>query len=287
MVTDLELLVQQARSGDRAALETLVSAIQDRIYNFALRMLWHPADAEDAAQEILIQIVTNLGGFRGESAFLTWCYRIAANHLRKTRKRRAEREEISFERFGEQLAEGLSDRVHAAAGDEALENLLAEEVKIGCTQGMLLCLDRNHRLAYILGAVFEVTSEEGADILGITPPAFRKRLSRARQRIHGFMERHCGLVNPERPCRCSRRIDSAVGLGRVDPRNLLFAGRPVSPAERTLRQGVSDMESLHTAAQLFRSHPTFAAPERFRRLLSVVTEARHLTILQEEEKGRD
>ena len=101
-------LIARAREGDRAALEGVLDGVRDRIYNLALRMLWHPADAEDATQEILIRIVTHLGSFRGESAFSTWSYRVAANYLLTTRKRRAEREELTFERFAEQLDEGLA-----------------------------------------------------------------------------------------------------------------------------------------------------------------------------------
>ena len=72
-------------------------------------MLWHPEDAEDAPQEILIRIVIRLGSFRGESAFTTWVYRVAANYLLTTRKRRAKRTAATFEGFGKDLDEGLSD----------------------------------------------------------------------------------------------------------------------------------------------------------------------------------
>jgi len=54
----LDQLVEQAREGNEEALEAVVRAIQDRIYNLALRMLWHPSDAEDATQEILLKVIT-------------------------------------------------------------------------------------------------------------------------------------------------------------------------------------------------------------------------------------
>jgi RNA polymerase sigma factor (sigma-70 family) len=256
----LETLVARAQNGDRAALETVVSSVRDRIYNLALRMLWHPADAEDATQEILIRIVTNLGSFRGESAFATWAYRVASNYLLTTRKRRAEREELTFERFAEQLDEGLAPNVPGPAA-EVENQLLVEEVKLGCTQGMLLCLDRDHRLAYILGDVFGITSQEAAEIVGISPETFRKRLSRARTRLHGFMERKCGLVNPDNPCRCGRRVDHAVRVGRVDPDHLLFATHPLRiEADAATREVVREMDQLHSAADLLRGHPDYAAP---------------------------
>ena len=96
---------------------------------------------------------------------------------------------------------------------------------VGCTRGMLLCLDREQRMAYILGAVLELSSDEAADVCGISPAAFRKRLQRARERIQQFMQRHCGLLDPDNACRFRRRIGAAVHPGRVDPEGLPFAQR--------------------------------------------------------------
>jgi RNA polymerase sigma factor (sigma-70 family) len=260
LTAPLESLVTRAQEGDRAALEAVITAVRDRIYNLALRMLWHPSDAEDATQEILVRLVTHLGSFRGESAFTTWAYRVAANYLLTTRKRRAEREELTFERFAEQLDNGLAPEAPGPA-TEVEQRLLVEEVKLGCWQGMLLCLDREHRLAYILGEVFGLTSQEAAEIAGISPVAFRKRLSRARARLHAFMERKCGLVNRDNPCRCARRVDHAVQVGRVDPNHLLFATHPVRlEPDATTRDVVREMEQLHSAADLLRGHPDYAAP---------------------------
>jgi RNA polymerase sigma factor (sigma-70 family) len=104
MNTDLEGFVNAAKNGDTHALEELVRNIQDSIYGLALRMLYDPSDAEDASQEILVKIITHLGSFKGERAFTTWTYRVAANHLLTTRKRRAEREALSFKEYEEDLA---------------------------------------------------------------------------------------------------------------------------------------------------------------------------------------
>ena len=238
-----------------------MTGVRERIYNLAIRMLWHPADAEDATQEILVRLVTHIGSFRGESAFTTWVYRVASNYLLTTRKRRAEREELTFERFAEQLDAGLAP-AQASPAAEIEHRLLVEEIKLGCSQGMLLCLDRDLRLAYILGEVFALPSQEAADIIGISPVAFRKRLSRARGRLHGFMERKCGLVNTANPCRCARRIDHAVQIGRVDPDHLLFATHLVRlEPDAATREVVREMDQLHSAADLLRGHPDYAAPE--------------------------
>jgi RNA polymerase sigma factor (sigma-70 family) len=250
----LEDLAERAAAGDAKAADALVRALLDEVYGLALRMLWHPEDAEDATQEILVKVLTHLSTFRRESALRTWVFRVAANHLLSTRRSRLERTGLSFEALGEDLARGLDEPRPPSAAD-ADQGVLAEEIKIGCTQAMLLCLDRDQRIAYVLGDVLELESELAAAVVGIEPAAFRKRLERAREEIRGFMQSHCGLVNTARPCRCARRIGYAVRSGRVEPHNLLFT----SPE---IRAGVAEMESLHDeAAAVFRTQRHKPAPE--------------------------
>lgn len=89
--------VAAARRGSRAALEAVVRAAERPVYNLALRMLAHPADAQDATQEILIKIVTNLGALREVEAAGGWAMRIACRHLVGARKHsRVEAMRLSF-----------------------------------------------------------------------------------------------------------------------------------------------------------------------------------------------
>ena len=243
-------LVERATAGDPAALDELVRTVSDDIFRLAQRMLWHPHDAEDATQEILVKLLTRLSTFRGDALFSTWAYRVAVNHLLSTRRRRAEQPAMSFEAFAEDLAGGLDEPYDAGEVDEGL---LAEEVKIGCTQAMLLCLDRPQRMAYILGELFELPSEQAAELLGVTPAAYRKRLSRARSRIEQFMRGHCGLLDAANPCRCERRIGTAIRQGRVDAARLLFA--------RGVQRPMQQMQRLEDAAAVLRSHPELRAPD--------------------------
>jgi RNA polymerase sigma factor (sigma-70 family) len=256
----IEALVARAVDGDPTALDQVLRAIQRDVYNLAVRMLWCPDDAADATQEILMRVVTRLATFRGESAFRTWVFRVATNHLLNVRKSRVEREEHTFASFGAALGEGLAEPP-ARAADGPDQALLEEEVKIGCTQGMLLCLDRDHRAAYVLGEVFELSGEEAAQVLEITPAAFRKRFSRARERLRAFMSGHCGLVNPDAPCRCARRISHAVSVGIVRPGTLLFAAPERAAAERApVLAAVDEMTTLYRIAGIYRSHPTYPVP---------------------------
>jgi len=247
-------LVARARSGDRQALVELLEEVKHPVYNLAIRMLGSPADAEDAAQEILIRLVTNLDGFRGDSSFKTWVYRVAANHLLKTRQRPGEALFGSFEALAEYLDEGAND--NRPTLDDAL---LLREAKLRCTSAMVLRLDREHRLAFILGEILELSSDDAAAASGISTEAFRKRLSRARSRMVDFTLQTCGLVNQAVPCRCAKQATHAASQGRLDRGQVAWAKLPVLPeGQETL---VTELDRLQAAVIALRSHPQYAAPE--------------------------
>ena len=265
----LDYLVEQARKGDEEALEAVVLGIQDRIYNLALRMLWHPSDAEDATQEILLKVITHLSQFRQESAFMTWVYQIAKNHLLTTRRHRAETTPLSFAFIGDVLEAVEVERAQAnpnlESQDGVEQDLLVKETQLRCTLGMLLCLDREHRLAYILGEVFEVSSAQGASILMISETAFRKRVSRARARLQRFMEPNCRLVNEAKECNCVRHLDKSSS---AEKRRLatLLATHPLKVSafqpDAGLLAQARELGELERVAAIFRSHPSFTAPDR-------------------------
>ena len=108
----------------------------------------------------------------------TWAYRVAVNYILDVKKSSVERMHLSFERFAEDLADGLS----AEGPTDAERSLLVEEVKIGCTLGMLQCLDRPHRLAYVLGEILDLPGPDVADALEMRPTPFASVFStRARR----------------------------------------------------------------------------------------------------------
>lgn len=258
----IEILVEQARQGNKLALAEIIERIQTNIYNLSLRMFWHPADAEDATQEILIKVITHLSQFRGECSFNTWVYRISNNYLLTTRKRRVESSSLTFEN----MQEGLQSRADKALPDalsigaDSLEyRLLLEEVQLSCTLGMLLCLDREHRLTYILGELLEVSGAEGAFITETNEATFRKRLSRAREKLRNFMRGNCGIVNPANPCRCSRQLGYKMQHEKLAPNRLLFATHPYT--RQQLGETISAMHELDRTVALYRRQPEFAAPK--------------------------
>ena len=221
-----ENLVLRARAGDRKALEDLIERHPAWIYNIALRMLFHPQDAEDATQEILVKVVTRLASFEGRSSFRTWLYRIVVNHLLNVKRGREELKVTTFSAYGDGLDNSPDLDPPDPKGVSPDENLLVTEAMLACTSGMLLCLDREQRLAYILGAILGVSDTVAAEVLEITPESFRQRLARARRDLRNFMNDKCGLVNPANPCRCAKKTRGFIEAGHhVDPENLLFVRR--------------------------------------------------------------
>jgi RNA polymerase sigma factor (sigma-70 family) len=268
--TGLDQLVERAREGDKEAIEAVARAIQDRIYNLALRMLWHPSDAEDATQEILLKVITHLSQFRRKSTFMTWVYQIATNHLLTTRRRRAETTPLSFAFIGDVLEAVETEYTPQAHPvfenqDGVEQELLVKDLQLRCTLGMLLCLDREHRLAYILSEVFEVSSAQGASILTISESAFRKRVSRARTRLRRCMEPQCRLVGEAEECHCVQHLDQSSS---AEQRRLatLLATHPLEVSalrpDAGLLAQARELERLERVAAIFQSHPSFATPDR-------------------------
>jgi RNA polymerase sigma factor (sigma-70 family) len=257
----LEDLARQAIGGDRDALDRLISALQGDVYALALRMLWNREDAEDATQEILVRVVTRLAQFDFRSKLKTWVYRIAVNYVLDVKKSPVEQMNLNFQRFGVELVEGLSSDGPA----DSERSVLVEEVKIGCTLGMLQCLDRPHRLAYVIGEILDLSGLESAEALGISPELFRKRIQHARTAIEAFTRAHCGLASNSAACACHRRVPAALRLGRVRPDALDFAAHPSS--YRETRELVRRVEEARWAFQVHRtSRPRASAVEVARRI---------------------
>ena len=254
-------LALAAAAGDRAALETLVRKHQRWVYAVAVRMMVSTADAADVTQEALVRVITRIGQFEGRSSFRTWAYRIVMNCFLDAKRGRLEAIVTSFEGYGEEL-----DKIPLEVLEDppsAERTLLVEEAKLGCMLGMLLCLDREQRIAFVLGEIFECPSPLAAEILDTTPAAFRKRLERARADLLAFMQERCGLMNPSNPCRCDKKTKGFIAAGWVDPASLKLTAARVRRvrAHSPERSRALDIIYEERAPWLFRHHPMLDGPD--------------------------
>ena len=254
----LDELARRAAAGDRDALSELVREIQHPMYRLALRFLGNPDDAEDACQE-LIRIVTRLGTFEGRSKFSTWVYTVAVRSLLRTRKRLYESAVPGAEQFAAALDAGMGDVDPTL--EEAEYRLLAEEVRISCTYGMLLCLPRPQRAAYLLADVLGLTDAEGSEILDCSREAFRQRVSRARRTIRFVIDNRCGLVDPANPCRCARQVASGEAAGILDRRRLPLARHPRVETRVWIEPVARQLDLVSAIGDLYR-FDRFVAPAK-------------------------
>ncbi len=269
-VIPLEDEVRRAIDGNRASLELVVRSLQGDIYGLALRMLCNREDAEDATQEILVRIITRLSYFDFRSKLKTWAYRVAVNYIMDLQKSAVERLHLSFESFAEDLTAGLE----LEAPPEAERSLLIEEVKVGCTMAMLQCLDRSHRMAYILGEILELPGPEAAEALDIAPDLLRKRLQNARAAIVTFTRNYCGLASDAAPCKCNRQSPAALRSGKVRAGVCNFAGKPSSFQE--MRAIVRQVDEARWALAVHQtSHPRPSSVDFARGLIDTLDAQRH------------
>jgi RNA polymerase sigma factor (sigma-70 family) len=250
-------LVEQAKNGDRAALEKLVLRHQTWIYNIAVRMVFQPQDAEEVTQEVLVKVITKLSTFKGESKFRTWLYRIAANHVLNMQRRSAETSVTTFADYGAAVNSTPDADLPDPKSVPVALPILVEEAKNSCTMGMLLCLDRKQRLIFTLGEILGASDTVGGEVLEMTADNFRQCLARARRDLHNFMNNQCGLVNTSNPCRCPKKTRGFIEQGHVDPHRLLFVPEHVERvrdvAGETVREIEDVVERQHGA--LYREHP--------------------------------
>ncbi|MCQ4638195.1 RNA polymerase sigma factor [Anaerovorax odorimutans] len=271
-------LIEKAMDGDRVALEKVLMDVQDLVFNLSLRMLGMVTDAEDASQEILIKVMTHLSSFRKESSFSTWVFRIAVNHLRDYRKGMFAKHPLSFEFYGADIMSGKEKDVPDLTQGVDV-SILEEELKMSCTNVMLQCLDPESRCIFILGTMFKVDSNVAGDILGMTPEAYRKRLSRIRGKMAEFLGTYCGLSG-KGVCSCSRRVNYAIASHRISPERLDYQNRQQAQGGM-LERCKSAMEKIDDMSAIFAGLPSYKVSPKVKSFLEQFLNSEEYRIVRE------
>lgn len=181
-MTELEqkALIGRIVAGESELFETLVREHQGRVYGLALRMVSEPMDAEDCAQEAFLKAFRSLSGFRFESSFASWLYRLTSNvclDFLRARRRRAETSLTSPDDDGDDLALPIPD---PADGPEALaeRSELREQVRAALAQ-----LPDDSRQVLLLRELGGLSYDEIADETGLELGTVKSRIFRARRRL--------------------------------------------------------------------------------------------------------
>jgi RNA polymerase sigma factor (sigma-70 family) len=238
-------VVQRAVAGERAAMEQIMRSIERPFFNLALRMLLSPAEAEDAAQECLLRVATRLSQFEGASRFSTWAWKVAVHRIIELKRKSL----LTMEEFSADLADGLE----VEAPERTEDRVSLGELKMGCGRALLNCLEADDRIAFIVGEILELEGPEAAEILDLPAATFRKRLSRARERLREALASNCGVFNPAAPCRCHRRLARATVLGRIAP-GAKSTDVPLDVG--LLRERLKGIEEAMRVAAFYRADPS-------------------------------
>lgn len=180
-------LVASAKAGDVAAFEALVNRYERKIFRLTQHITQNTEDAQDASQEAFLKAFEHLGEFQGNSRFYTWLVRIAVNQaLMKLRKRHPR--DISLDQDIE-TEDNFMPREIEDWGPSP-EQRYAQDELAGILSQVIGELEPSFRTVFQLRDIEELSTEETADALGLSVPAVKSRLLRARLKLREKLNRY-------------------------------------------------------------------------------------------------
>ncbi|NLF71316.1 MAG: sigma-70 family RNA polymerase sigma factor [Candidatus Anammoximicrobium sp.] len=191
---DLQLLTL-ARQGDWDAFETLVARFEPRVFGIAWRILQQREDAEDATQQTFLSVMEHMDRFREEASVATWILRIATNHALKVLRKRRGLATVPLETAGRDSADDATALPHpdyiAQWQEDPAELAHRAEIRQLLNEA-LAEVDEKHRLVFVLRDVEGYSTQETAEILGISVANVKVRLMRARLQLRERLTRVLG-----------------------------------------------------------------------------------------------
>ena len=187
-ITDETALVNQAREGDARAFSELVRRYENKIFRLALHITQNREDAEDVLQETFLKAYEHLDQFQGNARFYTWVVRIAVNQaLMKLRKRKSDKA-VSLDETIDTGEDTVAREI--ADWDENPEQRYSRE-ELGSILGSAVeSLAPTYRTVFVLRDLDELSTEETAEALGLSIPAVKSRLLRARLQLRDKLTRY-------------------------------------------------------------------------------------------------
>jgi len=184
---DETILVAQAREGDMQAFSELVRRYENKIFRLAQHITQNREDAEDVLQETFLKAYEHLNQFQGQSKFYTWIVRIAVNQaLMKLRRRKTDKS-VSLD---ETIDTGEDTIVREiAAWDEDPEQRFSRDEIGEILDSAIESLEPPYRSVFVLRDIEELSTEETAEALGLSVPAVKSRLLRARLQLREKLTR--------------------------------------------------------------------------------------------------
>ncbi len=185
-----DALLAGLRAGSPSAVDELLRLYQGKIFNLAMSILKNESDAEEAAQDVFMTVIRKADTFQGNSAFYSWMYRICVNTCLMRLRGKRRNETVSIEEF---MPVFTDEGMHASPMDDwskeverdALNEELGRMIRKFTEE-----LSEKYRVVFVLSDVEGLSNEETAKILGLTVPAIKSRLHRARLYLREQLSRY-------------------------------------------------------------------------------------------------
>jgi len=187
---DDNVLLEELRKGSSEAVEALFERFHGKIYGLAMSILKNESDAEEAAQDVFLTVFRKADTFQGNSALYSWIYRICVNACLMRLRGKRRQETVSIEEFMPVFTEeGRHAGSVEAWGKEVERKMLNKELG-QVIRKFTEDLSEKYRVVFLLSDVEGLSNEETAQILGLSVPAVKSRLHRARLYLRERLSRY-------------------------------------------------------------------------------------------------
>lgn len=180
----------------------------NKLFAVAYRLTGRKEDAEDVLQEAFLNAYRAFHEFRGKSSVSTWLYKIVVNcsyrYIKKQKRLPvvdiSSQLNISQKEFFESIK----------TGESVEETALVDDMREACLQLFLKCIPKKQRIAFVLKVLLKLSTEEVAEIMGISEGTVKTNVYRARLSMKENMEDKCSYINPDNPCQCKNWVAYAI-----------------------------------------------------------------------------
>jgi RNA polymerase sigma-70 factor, ECF subfamily len=181
-------LVRRLRNHDEDAFETMIHKFAPGLLRVARRFFTNEQDARDVVQQAFVSVTKAIGGFEHQSRLSTWLYRIVVNEALLELRRRRRRPEVSIEELLPSF--DLNGKLELDADDSIADELPIERQETRqFVRNCIAMLPESYRVAVLLRDIEDLTADEAAAAIGVTPNALKVRLHRGRQALRGIVQR--------------------------------------------------------------------------------------------------
>lgn len=191
-------LVAMLQAGKSGAFEELVTRYETKAFNLAMRLTRNQEDAEEVLQDVFTTLYTKIAGFKGESAFSSWLYRIVVNSAFMKLRKRKQQTAVFLEDLSVTARQACLEKDNHVV--ERSDAICINRQLNSALERAIAKLPKQYRAVFLLRDVDGMSNEETSEILGLTVPAVKSRLHRSRlmlrKRLQGVYQEYIAGVLP-------------------------------------------------------------------------------------------